>query len=259
MGVRQAVATAPTAAERARSMLAAAWSCAVTTENCREELVGAHAVTEDGGVRLCVPDDSVLAAAAVCAPRGEPTALLEFCDAAPVPVRDRIRSRLWLSGRFVADTGAGADAGAVAGADEGCGVGAGGGHLLFKVSCVVLHAPSGHIGVDPDEFTRAAPDPLALAEAHLLTHLADAHGDAVEWLTRLVDAESLHGVVRAQPLALDRYGLTLRLERARGHGDVRLPFHRPADSLAEVTERMHVLIASARALRRPVLRPLPED
>ncbi|MFF2848026.1 DUF2470 domain-containing protein [Streptomyces sp. NPDC058001] len=254
MGVRQAVATAPTAAERARSVLAAAWSCAVTTENWREELVGAHTVTEDGGVRLCAPEDSALAAAAVCAPRGEPTALLEFCDASPVPVRDRIRSRLWLSGRFVTD------ADADAGAEGACGAeGEKGAHLAFKVSCVVLHAPGGHIGIDPGEFTRAVPDPLATAEAHLLTHLADAHGEAVEWLTRLVDAESLHGVVRVQPLALDRHGLTLRLERARGHADVRLPFHRPADSLAQVTERMHVLIASARALRRPVLRPLPED
>ncbi|MCX4662367.1 DUF2470 domain-containing protein [Streptomyces uncialis] len=238
MGVRQACTTAPTAAERARSVLAAAWSCAVTTDHCHEELVGAHSVTTDGVVRLCVPEDSVLASAALCSPRGEPTALMEFSDAAPVPVRDRIRARLWLSGRFTRE----------------------GEHLLFQPACAVLHAPSGHIGIDIDDFARAAPDPLATAESRLLTHLADAHADAVEWLTRLVEPESLSEVVRVQPFALDRHGLTLRLERLRGHEDVRLPFHRPADDLAQVTERMHILLASARNVRRPTLRPVsPEE
>ncbi len=86
----------------ARSVLAAAWSCAVTAEGGREELVGAHTVTADGRVLLRVPDDSALAAAAaVCAPRGEPSAVLEFADVAPVPVRNRIRARLWMAGRFV--------------------------------------------------------------------------------------------------------------------------------------------------------------
>ncbi|MFD7551915.1 DUF2470 domain-containing protein [Streptomyces sp. NPDC059578] len=232
MGVRPARTTAPTAAERARSVLAAAWSCAVTTDHCHEELVGAHSVAADGTVRLCVPADSALTAAAVCAPRGEPTALLEFSDPAPVPVRERIRSRLWMSGRFVQD----------------------GDHLVFQPACAVLHVPSGHIGIDIADFARAEPDPLATAESRLLTHLADAHADAVEWLTRLLDPESLAEVVRVQPLALDRHGLTLRLERLGSQEDVRLPFHRPADDLAQVTERMHVLLSSARATRRPTLR-----
>ncbi|MGX2998544.1 DUF2470 domain-containing protein [Streptomyces sp. JNUCC 64] len=232
MGVRPPRTPAPTSAERARSVLAAAWSCAVTTDHCHEELVGAHSVEADGSVRLCVPEDSALIAAAVCAPRGEPTALLEFSDPAPVPVRERIRSRLWLSGRFTQD----------------------GDHLVFQPACAVLHAPSGHIGIDLADFAGASPDPLATAESRLLTHLADAHPDAVEWLTRLVDPGSLAEVVRVQPLALDRYGLTLRLERLRDHEDVRLAFQRPADDLAQVTERMHVLLASARAARRPTLR-----
>ncbi|MDF3146851.1 DUF2470 domain-containing protein, partial [Streptomyces sp. T21Q-yed] len=42
MGDSQAWTAAPSAAERARSVLAAAWSCAVTAEGSREELVGAH-------------------------------------------------------------------------------------------------------------------------------------------------------------------------------------------------------------------------
>lgn len=229
MGDSQTWTAAPSAAEQARSVLAASWSCAVTAEGGREEFVGAHTVAEDGRVTLEVPEDSTLVAAAICAPRGEPSAVLEFADVAPVPVRSRIRARLWIAGWFVP----------------------GDGRLEFKATRVVLRRPSGAVVVDLDEFAAAAPDPLATAEARLLTHLADCHPDAVERLTRLVDPDSLHGAVRVQPLAADRHGLTLRIERARTHGDVRLPFHAPADDVARLTERMHVLLTQASAATCP--------
>ncbi|MEW2251624.1 DUF2470 domain-containing protein [Streptomyces sp. NPDC006975] len=229
MGDSQTWAAAPAAAERARSVLAAAWSCAVTAEGGREEFIGAHEVTGDGRVLLRLPEDSALWAAAICAPRGEPSAVLEFADVAPVPVRRRIRARLWLAGWFTAE-------------DD---------HLAFRPTRVVLRRPSGAVVVGLDDFAAAAPDPLAGAEAHLLTHLADAHPDAVERLTRLVDPGSLHGAVRVRPLAVDRHGLTLRIERARTHGDVRLPFHTPADDVGQLTERMHHLLAQASAAGCP--------
>ncbi|MFJ4690486.1 DUF2470 domain-containing protein [Streptomyces sp. NPDC088766] len=224
----------PGVAERARSVLAAAWSCAVTAQGGREEFVGAHTAADDGRVLLRVPEDSALLTAAICAPRGEPSAVLEFADVAPVPVRDRVRARLWLAGWFVPEDG----------------------RLAFRATRVVLKESSGAVVVALDEFAAAAPDPLAAAEARLLTHLADAHPDAVERLTRLVRKENLHGAVRVQPLAVDRHGLTLRIERARAHGDVRLPFHAPADDVGQLTERIHVLLAQAgtascpRALQR---------
>ncbi|MFJ8463381.1 DUF2470 domain-containing protein [Streptomyces swartbergensis] len=220
---------APAAAERARSVLAAAWSCSVTAEGTREELVGAHTVTEDGRVLVDVPEDSGLLAAAICAPRGEPSAVLEFADVAPVPVRDRIRARLWLAGWFTVEED----------------------RLAFRATRVVLRQPSGAVAVDLDDFAAATPDPLTTAEARLLTHLADCHADAVERLTRLVGSDSLHGAVRVQPLAVDRHGLTLRIERARAHGDVRLAFHTPADDVAQLTERMHVLLSQATAAACP--------
>ncbi len=229
MGDSQSWTATPAAAERARSVLATAWSCAVTAEGSREEFVGAHTVAEDGRVLLHVPEDSTLVTAAICAPRGEPSAVLEFADVAPVPVRNRIRARLWIAGWFAAEEG----------------------HLAFQATRVVLREPSGAVVVDLDEFTAAEPDPLATAEARLLTHLADCHPDAVERLTRLVEPESLHGAVRVQPLAVDRHGLTLRIERTRAHGDVRLPFHRPADDIAQLTERMHVLLGQASAASCP--------
>ncbi|MGW4569058.1 DUF2470 domain-containing protein, partial [Streptomyces sp. NPDC004561] len=228
MGDTQDWTAAPGAAERARSVLAAAWSCAVTADGAREEYVGAHTVTGGGEILLGVPEDSALLAAALCAPRTEPCAVLEFADVAPVPVRSRIRARLWLAGWFAPADGA----------------------LRFRPTRVVLRRPSGAVLVDLDEFVAARPDPLAVAESRLLTHLADAHPDAVERLTRLVRPETLHAVTRVVPLAVDRHGLTLRIERARADGDVRLPFHAPADDLAQLTERMHALLAQASAAGR---------
>src|SRR4051794_9286084 len=229
MGDSPSWTAAPSAAERARSVLAAAWSCAVTADGGREEFVGAHGVGEDGRVRLAVPEDSALLTAAICAPRGEPHAVLEFADVAPVPLRSRIRARLWLAGYFVPEDG----------------------RLALRPTRIVLRQQSGAVAVDLDEFAAAGPDPLALAEARLLTHLADCHGDAVARLTRLVDHASLHGAVRVQPLAVDRHGLTLRIERHRTDGDVRLPFHAPADDVARLTERMHALLAQAGAASCP--------
>ncbi|MGW5281000.1 DUF2470 domain-containing protein [Streptomyces collinus] len=230
MGDTQDWAAGPGAAQRARSVLATAWSCAVTADGAREEYVGAHSVTEDGGVLLDAPEDGALVTAALCAPRGEPSAVLEFADAAPVPVRDRIRARVWLAGWFTP---------------------AAGGPLLFRPTRVVLRRPSGAVLVDLAEFAAARPDPLAAAEARLLTHLADAHPDAVERLTRLVRPESLHAATRVTPLAVDRHGLTLRVERVRAHGDVRLAFHAPADDVTQLTERMHALLARASAAACP--------
>ncbi|OIJ68949.1 DUF2470 domain-containing protein [Streptomyces mangrovisoli] len=230
MGVSSRSWTAvPGAAEQARSVLAAAWSCEVTAEGGREELVGAHSVADDGRVLVHPPTDSTLLATAILAPRGEPSAVLEFADVAPVPVRHRVRARLWMAGWFTPEDG---------------------GRLAFRPTRIVLRRPPGVELIDLDEFAEARPDPLATAEAHLLTHLADAHPEAVERLTRLVEPAGLQGAVRVRPLAVDRHGLTLRIERVRAHGDVRLPFHAPADDVAQLTERIHVLLTQAGACPR---------
>ena len=145
MGDSSARTAAPAAAERVRSVLATAWSCAVTAEGGREELVGAHTVTDDGRVLLRVPDDSALLAAAICAPRGEPSAVLEFADVAPVPVRGRVRARVWLAG--------------VCRSEED--------RLALRPTRVVLRDPAGTVVVAPDDYAAARPDPLAEAEARL--------------------------------------------------------------------------------------------
>jgi hypothetical protein len=57
--------------------------------------------------------------------------------------------------------------------------------------------------------------------------------------------------VRVRPPAVDRHGLALRIERARAQGDVRLPFHPPADDVAQLTKRLDVLLTQASAASRP--------
>ncbi|MYS41038.1 DUF2470 domain-containing protein, partial [Streptomyces sp. SID5998] len=80
---------------------------------------------------------SALAATALLAPRGELPALLEFADVAPVPVRNRIRARLRLAGRFTRA----------------------GDSLLFQPMRVVLRQPPGAVVIAPGDFAAAEPDP----------------------------------------------------------------------------------------------------
>ncbi|GGU28838.1 DUF2470 domain-containing protein [Streptomyces lavendofoliae] len=261
----------PSGAERVRSVLTAARSLTVTTDGYRCDLVGAHALDDRGRLTLRLPGDCHLAAAVACAPRGDLAAMLQFTDVAPTAVRDRVRARVTLSGWL---TDAGADdavsGGAVGvrgtkgtrargiGGDRARGAGGAGDagdagdHVGLRLDTVraTLDTGAGPEGVGLDELVLAGADPLAGHEAALLIHLTDGHPDAVARLARLVEPRHLHGVRRVVPVALDRYGITLRLERARAHDDVRLPFAVPLRDAAEFGDRVQALLAAARACPR---------
>jgi hypothetical protein len=97
------------------------------------------------------------------------------------------------------------------------------------------------------DYRAGEPDPLYLGAAEQLQHLAAHHPDAISTLARLCDREVLIGVTRVLPIALDRYGIVLRVERLRGHGDVRLPFQHRIDTGTEAAAQMrHLLAAGAR-------------
>lgn len=227
-------AAEPTPAERTRSVMARAVSLTVTTHGHRYDAIGLHSVKERGQVWLKVPADSLPAAQAACAPRGSLAALVEFTDIAPIAVRDRVRARATLSGWL---TQAGTDH-ATDGVD-----------LRLDAARATLETRGETVAVGLDELVLAEPDPLASDEAALLTHLADTHQDVVTQLTRLADPWLLHNVVRVQPLALDRYGITLRCEYARNQRDVRLPFASPLREAAHVGDQIQHLLAAARACR----------
>ncbi|GAA4622713.1 DUF2470 domain-containing protein [Actinoallomurus vinaceus] len=223
----------PTPAELVRSVLVAARSLTLSTEGHRVDLVGLHALERPGRLLLTVPADSHVGAEVAWAPGGDLAASLQFTDVAPVSVPDRVRARVLLGGRLSFDRqGASAEA------------------LCFETVTAELQHDGRRFQLEVDELAAVEPDPLAATEAELLTHLAGAHGDAVELLVQLVDRRFLLGVTRVDPLRLDRYGVVLRLRRAGGHHDVRLPFSTPLRNPAHAVLQMRALLAQAKACPR---------
>ncbi|MDI9884372.1 DUF2470 domain-containing protein [Streptomyces sp. HNM0645] len=225
------------AAEQVRTVLAAADSFTVVTDGHTCDLVGGGLHSVGGRLLLRVPADCRLAGEVALAPRGTLPVVLKFTDVAPVAVRDRVRSRVTVAG-WLAPQGA-------PGCEES-------GTVTFRTvtAHVALETPAGPVTVGLDELALARPDVLALHEAAVLTHLVDDHADVVALLTRLVDPRLLQGVVRVWPLAMDRRGITLRLEHPHSHRDVLLPFPAPVRDPGHAGDRVRELLAAARARRR---------
>lgn len=229
MSTPATTADAPTltAAERVRSVLARAISLALTTDGRSYDLIGMHTVDRKGRIRLHPGPDSPLTAQLDAAPRGSLAALLEFTDIAPTAARERVRARVTASGWLAPATA------------DGHGDG-----LRLDTARVTLRTAVGLTEVGLDEVTLAEPDPLAVEEAAMLTHLTDAHGDLVADLLRLAGPHVPRGLVRALPLALDRYGLTLRCEYGVGHRDLRLLFPAVARDAAEAGAQVRRLLTA---------------
>ncbi|MGW5029276.1 DUF2470 domain-containing protein, partial [Streptomyces albidoflavus] len=154
----------PTPAQRVRSVVEAADSLTVTTDGHSIGLVGLHTVDASGGLTLHDPPGEHLGAELDASLGGTLPAVVEFTDVAPVHLRDRVRARLSLHGWL----GTAADRGL---------------HLHTEYAVLAEHGRSRRIGVD--ELVVAQPDPLARAEAELLSHLDSAHEDMVRALARL--------------------------------------------------------------------------
>ncbi|GFH65888.1 MULTISPECIES: DUF2470 domain-containing protein [Streptomyces] len=212
----------PTPAQRVRSVVEAADSLTVTTDGHSIGLVGLHTVDAAGGLTLHDPPGEHLGAELDAALDGTLPAVVEFTDVAPVHLRDRVRARLSLHGWL----GTAADRGL---------------HLHTEYAVLAEHGRSRRIGVD--ELVRAQPDPLARAEAELLSHLDCAHDAMVRALARLAPADVRAAAVRVRPARLDQYGITLRFEHAgRSHQEVRLGFGRAVRYPEEVGEEIRGLV-----------------
>ncbi|MFJ5216944.1 DUF2470 domain-containing protein [Streptomyces sp. NPDC088354] len=212
----------PSSAERIRSVLASAHSMTVVTGHGRAEVSRPTAADLAGHLHLH-PLDTAL-------PRPESVpATLEFTDVAPTPVRERVRARVTVTGRLAAPYRADA-------ADSQC----------LEFAQAVLETEDGRSTVALEELVAAAADPLATCEAGMLTHLVDDHQELVPLLMRLVRPVPAPGAQRVLPLAVDRYGITLRIEYPRVHRDVRLPFASPLDSADQAGGRIQALLSGAR-------------
>ncbi|MER5553629.1 DUF2470 domain-containing protein [Streptomyces sp. NPDC002793] len=217
--------TRPSPAESVLSILTAAHSMTVVSDGLDpvevHRLDGTPAM---GHIHLHEPSDAGHARTDTRIP-----VRLEFTDIAPTPVRDRMRARVTVTGLLSAPYSTEA-------ADSTC----------MEFGQAVLDDHRGRTFVTLDALEQTDPDPIATSEASMLTHLMDDHGELVPLLLRLVRPQPDKGMRRVLPLAMDRYGVTLRLEYPRTHRDVRLPFPKPVARLTQAGPQIHALLAAAR-------------
>ncbi len=179
----------PTSAERVRSLLVAADSLTVTTGEHRCDLVGLHSVDAVGRLFLWAPAHSCLVTEVDTQVGGRVPAKIEVTDVAAVAVRDRVRARVAVHGSLSLNHPATCSDNGKLHMVE----------LALDVHGAELDEAGTITVVDPVALAAAEVDPLATCEADMLLHIATAHPDAVEVLTRLVVPELLAGVVRVVP------------------------------------------------------------
>ncbi|MET9882743.1 DUF2470 domain-containing protein [Streptomyces sp. NPDC006430] len=221
----------PTDAERVRSVLVAAHSMTVVTDGLCSEVRHLDGTDPMGRLHLHPAEPG-------SGSEHRPAIRMEFTDVAPTPVRERVRSRVTILGRlltpYVPDA-----TGGTKGAE-------GGGSTCVEFVHAVLETTDGRSYVGLEELEAARPDPLAPYEAGMLTHLLDEHAELVTLLLRLVQPLPATPIVRVLPLAMDRYGITLRLEERDGHRDARLPFPSPLDDVEQSGVQIQALFSAAR-------------
>ncbi|MER8184821.1 hypothetical protein [Kitasatospora sp. NPDC094015] len=252
--------TAPTAAERARTILQFASSVVVDVPGI--DLVNRPGIPPlvncaglpDGAVAVLVEASSPLHRVVALARTEEVPAELEAVDVAPVAVPQRIRARAHAHGRLTLLPSEGTERIAQLFPRRPAA-----GHALLRLELDHLAVEDlwgSDCCIDLDAFARAEPDPVAADEASLLQHLAAAHPEQLALLgARALDRPSgrhawpgpIGALDSVQPVALDRFGLRVRLI---GTGaqllDARFEYHHPVSCPDELPEAMHRLFAGLR-------------
>ncbi|MHA7648847.1 DUF2470 domain-containing protein [Mycobacterium sp. ML4] len=246
--MRTAPHPAPTTAERIRSACSRAGAGLLAIEGRDPVPTVLHHLLRDGNFALAVPRaDAPLECGA--------QALLELTDYAPLPLREPVRSLVWVRGRLhripssrlqvVLDVIATEDPNpallqvdrpdCTPARDEERYI-----LLRLAIESVVVTDATGAEPVEVAELLGARPDPFCEIESTLLWHLATAHDDVVARLVSRLPAPLRRGHVR--PLGLDRYGVRFRVEGNDGDRDIRLPFHRPVDDMAGLRQAIRILM-----------------
>lgn len=238
----------PTTAERIRSvcvrapaLLAVAGAEPIAAPVCH--------LLDDGSVAVAVAADE-RASSGIAG--GDLQAMLELADHAPLPLRERVRALVWIRGRLQQvpshQTGALLDRIAAEDANPALlqvrsprsrGTGA---YTLLRLTMesVVVADTTGAEAVSVDDLLTAQPDPFCAIEADWLRHLSSSHPEVVARLAARLPLRFQRGPVH--PLAVDRYGLWLRVEGTDADHDVRLVFHRPVEDLTGLNRAVRVLM-----------------
>jgi hypothetical protein len=252
------ISAAPTTAERIRSACARAGSALLAIENIENKDPGqdpiptpVHHLLHDGSFAVAVPVEGA-ADGRVCGSQ----ALLELTDYAPLPLREPVRSLVWVRGRLrqvpPADITTTLDViasecphPALLQVDTPKCLPSSPGEdrftlLRLEVASVVVTDATGAEPVSIDDLLAARPDPFCEIESSLLWHLDNAHADVVARLVSRLPVPLRRGQVR--PLGLDRYGVRFRIEGGDGDHDIRLPFHKPVDDMTGLSQAIRVLM-----------------
>jgi Protein of unknown function (DUF2470) len=205
---------APSAAERIRTTCARADRALLAVGGRDAVTVSLHDVLRDGSFVIAVPCTTP-------ATITDSDAVLELTDYAPVPLREPVRSLVWISGTLLPmpphDT-----------------------LVRCRATSVVIADSTGAEAVDIDALAAARPDPFYAVESHWLQHIEADHRELVDLLASRLPAPLRRGQVSL--LSLDRYGLRLRVEADSGDHDVRLPFPRPVDDVPALNQGIRMLI-----------------
>ncbi len=255
---------APTTAERIRSTCVRAGGALLAVDSAEPLTTPLHHLLGDGSFAVGVPIGGPAAEQVVdCGLAGAP-AVLELADYAPLPLREPVRSLVWIRGRLhqVSPSAVSGMLDLIAAehphpallqvqtpgsrplAAEGSGPVADGDtqYLLarLEIESVVVTDATGAEAVDAAALLTARPDPFCTFESCWIKHLDTAHRDVVARLAARLPARLRRGDVR--PLGIDRYGMRLRVESADGDRDVRLPFRRPVDDVVGLGQAIRVLM-----------------
>src|SRR4051812_19368162 len=90
----------PTTAERIRSACVRAGGAMLAVEGLDPTTTPIHHLLDDGSFAITVPADGALAATVVSAANSGIQAVLEMTDYAPLPLREPVRSLVWIQGRL---------------------------------------------------------------------------------------------------------------------------------------------------------------
>jgi hypothetical protein len=244
-------AAAPTTAERIRSACVRAGGAMLAVEGVEPISTPVHHLLDDGSFAITVPGDSLLGGMVVAAGTAGVQAVLEMTDYAPLPLREPVRSLVWIGGRLhavpVGEVAALLDLIAAESpnpallhvnsdsvADTRYAL------MRLEIESVVVADSTGAESVGVSTLLGVSPDPFCAIESCWLQHMASAHREVVDRLATRLPMPLRRGRVR--PLGLDRYGMQLRVEGDDGDHDVRLPFAKPVDDATGLSQAIRILM-----------------
>ncbi|MBF6328631.1 DUF2470 domain-containing protein [Nocardia transvalensis] len=239
---RTTTTVAPSTAERVRSACAHADQAMLALPGIDPVPIALHHLRDcgDAVVTVALGSPAVRAAGDIA---GSP-AVLELTDHAPLTLREPVRALVWLRGRLhtVPDYAQRALATEVAkeyAHPALLDVGHTTTLLRLVLDSAVVADSSGAAATCPEQLRAARPDPFWELESAWLQHMDADHADVIARLSRHLPVRLRGGAVR--PLAIDRYGVTLRVESPDGDHDVRLPFESPVDDIQSLSRAVRIL------------------